>query len=85
VEKTATVEAGDCLKIGPCWFVCQIDGTPKEVKKAYEKFAQAEGVTREDTATEMEVADSMAETHEPDNSEPDSAVDEFEELFDEKA
>lgn len=85
VDSGCTVEAGDCIKIGPCWFVCQIDGTPKDVKKAYEKFAEINKASKEDTAMNMEPADAMAETQEPAESKPPANADEFEEMFDETA
>ena len=93
VDGEMTVRAGDCLRIGPVTFVCQIDGKPEHIEpptktapKGKGKKTAAEDVAREsdalvqeDDVVDLDASDSFINLDDLDADELDSDLEDLRE------
>lgn len=84
IDGHKTLKAGDCIRVGPLTFLCQIDGKPakipapkkpsKQPAKAQKKAAGA-GEDKEDSFGDLDASDSFLEL-----GESDSGLDDLKDL-----
>lgn len=76
VDGQTTLKAGDCIRIGPLMFLCQIDGKPEKItapkkpsKQAskLQKKAAKSAADKEDSFGDLDASDSFLELGESDS------------------